>query len=94
MCGDMTAGLPPQDYAAYPYFEWYSEANGRVVLELDPEQVEVIGKPIPACESDPVSREKQQQNMAAFLGGLAKELGLPQAEVSDGTQTSTDTPKA
>jgi hypothetical protein len=75
--GDMTAGLPPQDYVAYPYFEWYSEANGRVVLELDPEQVEVIGKPIPACESDPVSRAKQEQNMAAFLGGLAQDLGLP-----------------
>ena len=75
--GDMTAGLPPQDYVAYPYFEWYSEANGRVVLELDPEQVEVIGTPIPVCESDPVSREKQQQNMAAFLGGMAQELGLP-----------------
>jgi hypothetical protein len=75
--GDMTAGLPPQDYVAYPYFEWYSEANGRVVLELDPEQVEVIGKPIPACESDPVSRAKQEQNMAAFLGGMAQELGLP-----------------
>jgi hypothetical protein len=75
--GDMTAGLPPQDYVAYPYFEWYSEPNGRVVLELDPEQVEIIGRPIPACESDPVSREKQQQNMAAFLGGMAQELGLP-----------------
>jgi hypothetical protein len=60
-----------------PYFEWYSEANGRVVLELDPEQVEVIGKPIPACESDPVSREKQERNMVAFLGGMAQELGLP-----------------
>ena len=75
--GDMTAGLPPQDYVAYPYFEWYSEASGRVLLELDPEQVEVIGTPIPACESDPVSREKQQQNMAAFLGGMAQALGLP-----------------
>jgi hypothetical protein len=77
--GDMTAGLPPQDYVAYPYFEWYSEDNGRVVLELDPEQVEVIGKPVPACESDPVSREKQEQNMAAFLGGMAQDLGLPPA---------------
>jgi len=47
------------------------------VLELDPEQVEVIGKPIPACESDPVSREKQERNMVAFLGGMAQELGLP-----------------
>ncbi|MGB2829966.1 MAG: DUF2958 domain-containing protein [Phycisphaerae bacterium] len=75
--GDMTAGLPPHDYVLYPYFEFYSEQNGRVVLELDPEQVEVIGTPIPACESDPVSREKQQQNMATFLGGMAQELGLP-----------------
>jgi len=75
--GDMTAGLPPQDYVDYPYFEWYSDANGRVVLELDPEQVEIIGTPIPACESDPISREKQEQNMASFLGGMAQELGLP-----------------
>jgi len=75
--GDMTAGLPPQDYVSYPYFEFYSEQNGRVVLELDPEQVEVIGTPIPACESDPVSREKQERNMAAFLGGMAQDLELP-----------------
>jgi len=75
--GDMTAGLPPQDYVTYPYFEWFSEQNGRVVLELEPGQVEVIGTPIPACESDPVSREKQEQNMAKFLGGLAQDLGLP-----------------
>jgi hypothetical protein len=75
--GDMTAGLPPRDYVSYPYFEFYSDQNGRVVLELEPEQVEVIGTPIPACESDPVSREKQTQNMAKFLGGLAQDLGLP-----------------
>jgi len=76
--GDMTAGLPPSDYVSgYVYLEWYSEQNGRVVLELDQDQIEVIGTPIPACESDPVSREKQQQNMAAFLGGMAQELGLP-----------------
>jgi hypothetical protein len=75
--GDMTAGLPPQDYVAYPYFEWYSEANGRVVLELDPEQVQVIGAPIPAVESEPVSREKQTQNMARFLAGLSNTLQVP-----------------
>jgi len=76
--GDMTAGLPPADYiSGYVYLEWYSEQNGRVVLELDQDQIEIIGTPIPACESDPVSREKQEQNMAAFLGGLAQDLGLP-----------------
>ena len=72
--GDITAGLPPHDYASYPYIEWYSEQNGRVVLELKCEQIAVIGTPIPACESDPVSREEQQNNMTDFLyrawGGL------------------------
>jgi hypothetical protein len=75
--GDITAGLPPQDYSSRPYIELYGDENGRIVLELEPEQVTVIGQPIPACESDPVSREKQRQNMTAFLGGMARELGLP-----------------
>ena len=75
--GDMTAGLPPQDYVAYPYFEWYSEANGRVVLELDPEQVEIIGRPIPAVESDPISRAEQEGKMANFLAGMSRELQVP-----------------
>ena len=77
--GDITAGLPPQDYVSYPYIEWYSEQNGRVVLELEPEQVEVIGKPIPVCESDPILREEQDRKMAGFLGGLARDLGVPPA---------------
>jgi len=29
-------------YVEYPYIEWYSNENGRVVLELDPLQVEVL----------------------------------------------------
>ncbi|MBD3309531.1 hypothetical protein GF348_24340, partial [candidate division KSB3 bacterium] len=62
--GDITAGLPPRDYVGYPYVEWFSETNGRVVLELDADQIEVIGRPIPACESDPVSRDQQARNMA------------------------------
>ena len=75
--GDMTAGLPPRDYLDYPYLEWYGHQNGRVVIELQPVQVEVIGTPIPAIESDPVSRAEQSRNMAEFLGGLAAELNLP-----------------
>jgi hypothetical protein len=75
--GDITAGLPPVDYVNYPYVEWYSQENGRVVLELGADQVEVIGRPIPACESDPISREQQNRNMAEFLGSLAAEVGLP-----------------
>ena len=68
--GDITAGLPPQDYLPYPYIEWYSQENGRVVVELDPAQVRVIGRPIPAIESDPISREQQERNMAEFLNSL------------------------
>jgi len=76
--GDMTAGLPPADYVAgYCYLEWYGDANGRVVIELETVQVEVIGTPIPAIESDPISREEQNRNMAGFLGGLAQELNIP-----------------
>jgi len=74
--GDMTAGLPPADYVdGACYLEWYGDDNGRVVLELEQSQVEVIGTPIPACESDPISRTEQSQNMADFLTGLA--MGLP-----------------
>ena len=75
--GDITAGLAPQDYVNYPYVEWYGQANGRVVIELSPAQVEVVGRPIPACKSDPISRQQQNRNMAAFLGSFATELNLP-----------------
>jgi hypothetical protein len=75
--GDITAGLPPNDYGSTPYVEWFGQENGRVVLELEPVQIEVIGRPIPAIESDPISREQQNRNMAAFLGSLAQEMNLP-----------------
>ncbi len=76
--GDMTAGREPVDYVNYPYFEWYSDANGRVVLELEQNQVELVTRPIPACESDPPDRRKQAENMAKFLCGLAGSCGIPQ----------------
>jgi len=78
--GDITAGLSPQDYVEYPYIEWYSEANGRVVLELEKSQVELLTQPIPACESDPISRKEQAENMAGFLCGLASELGISEKQ--------------
>ena len=78
--GDMTTGLPPQDYGATPYLEIYSAQNGRIVIELEPVQVEVIGQPIPACESDPISRKEQAENLANFLNGLAKECGIPEKQ--------------
>ena len=75
--GDITAGRQPVDFVGYPYFEWYSEENGRVVLELEPVQVEVIGTPIPAMESFPISRQQQADNMAEFMGKLATEMNVP-----------------
>lgn len=77
--GDITAGFPPHDYGSAPYAEWYSDENGRVVIELEPDQLEVIGMPIPACESDPISREEQGRNMANFLGKLAQDCNIPQS---------------
>ena len=76
--GDMTAGKEPVDYANYPYFEWYSDDNGRVVIELEPDQVEILTPPIPACESDPIDRRQQAENMANFLCGIAGACGIPE----------------
>ena len=76
--GDITAGLPPADYVSgYCYVEWYGDDNGRIVIELEPEQVQVIGRPIPACESDPISRAEQARKMANFLAGLSADARVP-----------------
>ena len=74
--GDITAGLPPQDYVKRPYLEWFSDDNGRVVVEPDADQVELIGRPIPACESDPISRKDQQHKMANFLSSLSSKANV------------------
>ena len=75
--GDMTAGREPVDYVSYPYWEWYGE-NGRVAIELEPDQVEILTPPIPACESDPIDRKKQAENMAGFLCEIASACGIPE----------------
>ncbi len=65
-----------------PYVEWFSEENGRVVLELKPEQVEVIGKPVPWQETEPISRKEQHENMARFLVGLCRDAARVNAKKS------------
>lgn len=75
--GDITAGWPPADYVVgWCYVEWYSDENGRVVIELDQDQVKVIGRPIPACESDPIRREEQARKMSGFLASLSQAAGV------------------
>ena len=79
--GDITAGLPPYDYTkGQPYIEFYSEQNGRVVLELEPDQVDVIGEPIPWQEEEQISRKGQAENMAGFLAGLCTDLAKVNAQ--------------
>ena len=39
--GDVTARKAPNDcVVGYPHIEWHSDQNGRVVIELEPEQLE------------------------------------------------------
>ncbi len=78
--GDMTAGREPCDYGVpgCGYFEWYSDDNGRVVIELSTDQVELLSPPIPACESEPISRKEQAEHMARYLTDMATSLGIPQ----------------
>ena len=86
--GDITAGLEPADYVSSPYVEWYSKQNGRVVLELETDQIVVIGTPIPAIESDPISRKEQRRNIAEFMGNIAQEMNIPQENaISVGGET-------
>jgi hypothetical protein len=65
-------------YVDYPYIEWYSEANGRVVLELDPTQVEILdGAAQPrekTAEEFVADQSRRQKAMTDFLGNMAAEL--------------------
>jgi hypothetical protein len=66
-------------YVNYPYIEWYSETNGRVVLELEPSQVEVIKVGASSLQektsSELASDERKRiQAMGEFLSGMVSEL--------------------
>ena len=79
--GDMTSGRAPADYVEYGYFEWYSQENGRCVIELDSSQVELLSQPIPTIESDPPSRKQQAENMAEFMLSVARNLNISEEMV-------------
>ena len=55
------AGDPNYPYVPYPYIEWYSKANGRVVLELDPSQVEIL--------DGEVARDRRRRPKTPLLNG-------------------------
>jgi hypothetical protein len=92
--GDITAGLEPQDYGEHPYIEWYSDENGRVVLELDRAQVQVVGTPLPWQKEKPISRDEQECNMARFLSGLAAGLATHGANHDSHGKSHSPEPRA
>jgi|SRR5579875_2010014 len=61
-------------YVSYPYLEWYA-ANGRVVLELEPSQVEVV-KATPTKPKTPAElhgdERKRAEAFGAFMANLLK----------------------
>ena len=70
---------PYYPYVDYPYIEWYSERNGRVVLELDSSQLEVIGDDRQSRrEKSPEEHAQDDQRrakaMAAFMATVVKEV--------------------
>jgi hypothetical protein len=65
-------------YVDYPYIEWYA-ANGRVVLELDPSQLEVLRVGASSSKDKTPSefvndRRKRVHAMESFLSDMVKGL--------------------
>jgi hypothetical protein len=62
-------------YVEYPYIEWYSE-NGRVVLELDQSQLEIVKIVVPLKEKTPAElledQKKRQKAFESFFGDMVE----------------------
>lgn len=72
--GDITAGREPFDYVDYPYIEWFSNDNGRVVLELEPEQISVVGNPLPWEDENPTDPAESMAKVRDFIAGCSLSL--------------------
>jgi len=59
-------------YVEYPYIEWYSD-NGRVVLELDPSQLE-IAETAPLKEKSPVELVEDEKRRGEAFGSFLGEM--------------------
>ena len=59
-------------YVSYPYIEWYSD-NGRVVLELDPSQVELVeGAPVEEKTAGELVLDRRRRSTA--FGSFLSEM--------------------
>ena len=69
--GEITTGRPPSSHAVgYPYIEIYSDQHGRMVIELEPEQLTVLGTLRPFIDAEPVRREQQNISEMAKRGDI------------------------
>ena len=71
-------------YVEYPYIEWYSD-NGRVVLELDPSQVEIVGgAPVEEKTAGELVSDRRRRTtaMGSFLGSMV--IGISQENRKQG----------
>ena len=69
-------------YVEYPYIEWYAD-NGRVVLELDPSQVEIVeGAPVEEKTAEELLSDRRRRKAAfgSFLGDMGTELSRQNRE--------------
>jgi hypothetical protein len=65
-------------YVSYPYLEWYAD-NGRVVLELDPSQLEVVeGATEVRKKKTPEEQfrdeKRRDEALASFMTGMVNDL--------------------
>jgi hypothetical protein len=77
-------------YVDYPYIEWYSD-NGRVVLELDASQVEIIGG-APGEEKSAqelvADAKRRKAAMGEFLGTMMHEFSRTRREAGGDEMSS------
>jgi hypothetical protein len=74
--GHVEAGDSYIPYTDYPYVEWYAE-NGRVVLELDPSQVEIVEMAPKKSKSAAEllgDEEKRKRAFGGFMQGMLEDL--------------------
>jgi len=78
-------------YVSYPYIEWYTESNGRVVLELDPSQVEILGD-IGPWQRIPDQSDLPERSVPPQLLKLAADAGL--VPLRESSRRDASTPEA
>lgn len=76
-------------YVDYPYIEWYSD-NGRVVLELDPSQLEIVETaPLKEKSAAELVEDEKRRGAAfgSFLGGMVESFSTENRKGGDGNVT-------